>query len=73
MSSQRSNEDLKTSMLFDVSHLTVVVTGGGTGISLTITQAPQSNRAMVYIIGRREDALDKVVEPYSTGPDWIIA
>ena len=73
MSSQRSNESLKTSQLFDVSHLVSVVTGGGTGIGLMITQALQSNGATVYITGRREEALEKVVELYSTGPGKIIA
>jgi threonine dehydrogenase-like Zn-dependent dehydrogenase len=73
MSSQRSKEDLKTSKLFDVSHLTAVVTGGGTSIGLMIAQALQSNGAKVYIVGRREEALDKVVELYSTGPGRIIA
>ena len=73
VSSQRTNEDLKVGKLFDVSHVTAVVTGGGTGIGLMITQALQSNGAKVYITGRREEALDKVVEQYSTGPGKIIA
>src|SRR4051794_36803920 len=55
-SSQRSN--LQISKLFDVSKLTAVVTGGGTGIGLMITQALQSNGAKVYITGRREEALN---------------
>lgn len=33
-----SNEDLKSSRLFDVSHVTAVVTGGGSGIGLMIVQ-----------------------------------
>lgn len=73
MSSQRRNEDLTTSKLFDVSHIVSVVTGGGTGIGLMIAQALQSNGAKVYITGRREEALEKVVEQYSTGPGQIIA
>jgi NADP-dependent 3-hydroxy acid dehydrogenase YdfG len=68
----RSNEELKLSKLFDVSHLTAVVTGGGTGIGLMITQALVSNGAKVYITGRREDALDQVVKQYNSGPGQII-
>jgi NAD(P)-dependent dehydrogenase (short-subunit alcohol dehydrogenase family) len=68
-----SNEDLKVSKIFDVSHITAVVTGGGTGIGLMIVQALQSNGAKVYITGRRQEALDDVVKQYSTGPGKIIA
>lgn len=68
-----SNEDLKVSKLFDVSHITAVVPGGGTGIGLMITQALASNGAKVYITGRREEALERVVSQYSTGPGTIIA
>lgn len=67
------NEDLTSSKLFDVSHVVAVVTGGGTGIGLMITQALQSNGAKVYITGRREEALDAVVKQYSTGPGSIHA
>ena len=69
----RSNEDLKVSKLFDVSRLTAVVTGGGTGIGLMITQALVSNGAKVYITGRREEALENVVKHYNTGPGKIVA
>jgi NADPH:quinone reductase-like Zn-dependent oxidoreductase len=69
----RSNEDLKACKLFDVSHITAVVTGGGTGIGLMITQALVSNGAKVYITGRREDALENVVKQYNTGPGKIVA
>jgi threonine dehydrogenase-like Zn-dependent dehydrogenase len=68
-----SDEDLRASKLFDVSHITAVVTGGGTGIGLMITQALVSNGAKVYITGRREEALQSVVEQYNTGPGKIIA
>ena len=69
----KSNEELKLSKLFDVSKFTCVVTGGGTGIGLMITQALASNGAKVYITGRREEALKTVVEKYNTGPGKIIA
>ncbi|KAK0510833.1 hypothetical protein JMJ35_006385 [Cladonia borealis] len=71
--SARSNEELKASNLFHVSNLSAVVTGGGTGIGLMITQALVSNGAKVYITGRREEALNKVLEQYNTGPGKIIA
>ncbi|KIW21240.1 hypothetical protein PV08_01820 [Exophiala spinifera] len=67
------NEDLQASKLFDVTHVVAVVTGGGTGIGLMITQALQTNGAKVYITGRREEALDAVVKQYSKGPGSIHA
>jgi len=67
------NEQLKGSKLFDVSHVTAIVTGGGTGIGLMITQALVANGAKVYITGRREEALEQVVKLYNTGPGKIIA
>lgn len=67
------NTALTASKLFDVSFVTAVVTGGGTGIGLMIVQALQSNGATVYITGRRKEALDSVVSQYSTGPGRIIA
>jgi NAD(P)-dependent dehydrogenase (short-subunit alcohol dehydrogenase family) len=62
-----SNDDLKVNRLFDVSNFKAVVTGGGTGIGLMITQALVSNGAKVYITGRREDALKTVAEKHSSG------
>ena len=67
------NEDLKVNKLFDVSSYTAVVTGGGSGIGLMITQALVVNGAKVYITGRREEALKTVVDKYSSGPGKIIA
>ncbi|KAI9681231.1 MAG: hypothetical protein M1817_002513 [Caeruleum heppii] len=70
---KKGNADLTTSKLFDVSSLTAVVTGGGTGIGLMITQALVANGAKVYITGRREEKLENTVQQYSTGPGQIIA
>jgi NAD(P)-dependent dehydrogenase (short-subunit alcohol dehydrogenase family) len=64
---------LKASKLFDVNNYCAVVTGGGTGIGLMITQTLVANEARVYITGRRKEALDIVVDKYSTGPGKIIA
>ncbi|KAF4449359.1 hypothetical protein F53441_7338 [Fusarium austroafricanum] len=68
---QAKNQDLQASSLFDVSHITAVVTGGATGIGLMITQALQSNGAKVYITGRRKEVLEKTQKTYGTGPGSI--
>ncbi|EWZ81840.1 hypothetical protein BFJ63_vAg14276 [Fusarium oxysporum f. sp. narcissi] len=65
------NEVLKAAALFDVSHITAVVTGGATGIGLMITQALQSNGAKVYITGRRKEVLEQTQKTYGTGPGSI--
>lgn len=57
-----NTDDLKSSKLFDVSNVTAVVTGGGTGIGLMITQALVANGAKVYITSRREETLKKTEE-----------
>lgn len=67
-----SNDELKGSKLFDVSHVTALVTGGGTGIGLMITQALVANGAKVYITSRREEVLKKTDELYNEGPGQII-
>lgn len=72
-SNASSNDDLKASKLFDVSNYSAIVTGGGTGIGLMITQTLVANGAKVYITGRRQEALQTVVEKYSTGPGKIVA
>lgn len=68
-----SNDQLKANKLFDVSNYSAIVTGGGTGIGLMITQTLVANGAKVYITGRREEALETVVQKYNTGPGKIIA
>lgn len=59
--------------MFDCSFLTAVVTGGGTGIGLMITQALVANGAKVYITGRRQEALETTIQKYNTGPGSIHA
>lgn len=71
-SGSKNNDDFKSSKLFDVSHITAVVTGGGTGIGLMITQALVANGAKVYITGRRKEALETTSKEYNTGPGRII-
>lgn len=67
-----SNEQLKSSKLFDVSHVTGIVTGGGTGIGLMITQALVANGAKVYITSRRDEVLKETDKQYDSGPGQII-
>ncbi|KAI1407143.1 NAD(P)-binding protein [Hypoxylon sp. FL1857] len=45
--------------LFSVKGLVAVITGGGSGIGLMMTQALESNGAIVYIIGRRKEVIEK--------------
>lgn len=66
-------EELKASNLFDVSHVTAVVTGGGTGIGLMISQALVNNGAKVYITGRRKEVLESTVKQHNTGPGSLHA
>lgn len=58
-------DSLTSSKLFDVSNFVAVVTGGGSGIGLMCTQALVANGAKVYIVGRRKEVLDNVVQKYS--------
>ncbi|KAF2790154.1 NAD(P)-binding protein [Melanomma pulvis-pyrius CBS 109.77] len=71
-SGKADTEQLKGSKLFDVSHVTALVTGGGTGIGLMITQALVANGAKVYITSRREEVLKQTDEQHDSGPGEII-
>ncbi|GAA6032442.1 hypothetical protein JCM8097_008177 [Rhodosporidiobolus ruineniae] len=62
-----SSANFLASRLFSAKGLRAVVTGGGTGIGLMATQALAANGARVYIVGRRKEVLDNVVEKY--GPE----
>ncbi|KAH0586441.1 hypothetical protein H2248_007675 [Termitomyces sp. 'cryptogamus'] len=48
--------------LFNVNGLVVVITGGATGIGLMMAMALENNGAIVYIIGRRLDLLEKAAQ-----------
>ncbi|PNH53406.1 hypothetical protein VD0002_g2967 [Verticillium dahliae] len=54
-----NNAPIDVTDLFGVKDLVAVVTGGGSGIGLMIAQALEANGAIVYILGRRKETLDK--------------
>ncbi|KAI0699208.1 NAD-P-binding protein [Cytidiella melzeri] len=51
--------------LFNVKGLVAVVTGGGTGIGLMIAAALENNGAIVYIVSRRLDILQKAANKHN--------
>ncbi|KAF2845570.1 NAD(P)-binding protein [Plenodomus tracheiphilus IPT5] len=51
--------DFDPSSLFGVRGLVAVISGAGTGLGLMMAQALEANGAIVYILGRRRDVLDK--------------
>lgn len=57
--------ELNRNSLFNMKGRVALVTGGGSGIGLMITQALAVNGAKVYITGRTEEKLDHVVETYN--------
>ncbi|EDU51554.1 FabG Dehydrogenase with different specificities related to short-chain alcohol dehydrogenase [Pyrenophora tritici-repentis] len=59
--------DLDPSTLFGVKGLVAVITGGGTGIGLMIAQALEANGAVVYILGRRQEVLEKAAKTAKHG------
>lgn len=57
-----NNQELTMDKVFSVKGKVALVTGGGSGIGLMITQTLAVNGAKVYIVGRTEEKLEKVVE-----------
>ncbi|EQL00449.1 short chain dehydrogenase/reductase [Ophiocordyceps sinensis CO18] len=55
-----ASHQLTRNQLFDVSHVTAVLTGAGSGIGLMMAQALVANGARVYVVDRRKEALDTV-------------
>ncbi|KAI0821885.1 NAD-P-binding protein [Trametes gibbosa] len=56
---------LSASGLFDLTGVVAVVTGGGTGIGLMISTTLLANGATVYIIGPKQEDLDRVATVYN--------
>lgn len=62
-----NNAELQLGEIFNVKGKVALVTGGGSGIGLMITQALAVNGAKVYIVGRTEEKLERVVEVHGKG------
>jgi NAD(P)-dependent dehydrogenase (short-subunit alcohol dehydrogenase family) len=56
----KSNECLISNALFNVKWRVTLVTSGGSGIGLMMTQALAINGAKVYIVGRTEEKPERV-------------
>lgn len=58
------NTSFTINKLFDVTNWTCIVTGGATGIGLMIAQSFANNGAKVYIVGRRQEALQNAINKW---------
>ncbi|RPD77403.1 NAD(P)-binding protein [Lentinus tigrinus ALCF2SS1-7] len=62
-------ESLRLDKLFDLKGRIALVTGGGTGIGLSIAQGLAANGAKVYITGRRKEPLEKAASAFAGQQD----
>ncbi|KAL1975894.1 hypothetical protein VTN31DRAFT_4286 [Thermomyces dupontii] len=65
MAAESNNQQFLIGNLFNVKDKVALVTGGGSGIGLMATQALAVNGAKVYVVGRREEKLERVAELYN--------
>ncbi|KAJ3855809.1 hypothetical protein EV368DRAFT_33859 [Lentinula lateritia] len=66
MHGHRSNDHQFSPLkLFNVEGLVAVVTGGGSGIGLMMATALENNGAVVYIVGRRHEVLERAAQENS--------
>lgn len=68
MSVSESLDTISAVNLYNLNGLVGLVTGGGTGIGLTIAQAFIRNGAKVYITGRRLVTLNSAVQTLANSP-----
>ncbi|KAF2104378.1 dehydrogenase with different specificitie [Rhizodiscina lignyota] len=59
-----NNQDFELNQVFNIKGKVALVTGGGSGIGLMCTQALAVNGAKVYIVGRTDEKLERVVETH---------
>ncbi|KAI0695744.1 NAD(P)-binding protein [Cerioporus squamosus] len=59
-------ESLRLEKIFDLKGRIALVTGGGTGIGLSIAQGLAANGAKVYITGRRKEPLEKAASTFAS-------
>jgi NADP-dependent 3-hydroxy acid dehydrogenase YdfG len=57
-----TGRDLRSQTLFGVKDYVAVVTGAATGMGLMAAQTLANNGARVYLVGRRQDLLQKAAD-----------
>ncbi|EJT98571.1 short-chain dehydrogenase [Dacryopinax primogenitus] len=60
-------EEFSVANLFNLKGKIALVTGGGTGIGLMISQGLAANGAIVYVGSRRKEVVEKVSGPFGAG------